>query len=534
MHLRLTFMTACAVVITTSVGAAEVETSQAAACDALNSASFEDAADNPVRIISASYVEDGNESLKQSRYMFDKRSIVQGLPIAADEDVPPHCRIEGYVAPAVKFLILLPDQKQWNQRALYAACDAFCGAVDDDQNVAGLVNGFASITSDGGHINRRPFDGVWGSGNREGEIDFGYRASHVAAQTIKAVSKAYYGAEPSYSYITGFSKGGHAGIMSALKYPGDYDGALSRAPVVRYQEINSIKMPWIVKANTRADGTPILLASDVPLIHKAAIASCDEVDGVKDGIIDNPRKCNFDPGVLLCKEGASEGCLTQEQVGALRKFYEKPKNAAGRIAYPYALEVGSELDWPGFYAPRSVNDTPYAEEIARTFLRYMAFPDDPGASFDYLAFDPVKDRKKLEKMKAVYDADGIEFDDFRDAGGKLLVLHGFSDGAVTAQMTIDWYEKVIDKYGEEQAQEFARLFVLPGNKHGGSPADGPNINNSLAALMNWVESGEAPSQILLRDETRQRVVFPYPLATKYNGEGDINDPTSYQPVRTGE
>lgn len=514
----------------TAVQAAEPE-----ACKALEKISFERAADNPAVIIKARHVTDGKEALK-FQFMFGKRSIVQGMPVGENvKKVPSHCRIEGYVAPAVKFLILLPQHDAWNSKVMYASCDAFCGAVDEDMPVAGLLNGYATIATDGGHINKRPFDGVWGNNNREGEIDFGYRASHVAAQMVKAVAKAYYGREHTHAYTTGFSKGGHAGIKSALKYPGDYDGIVARAPVVRYQEINAVALPWIAKANSRADGSSILGAADAAFIHKAAIKSCDAVDGVVDGIIDDPRDCSFEPATLLCKGDAETGkCLTAEQVGTLKKFYSKPRNDKGKIAYPYSLEVGSEKDWPGFHVPRGPGGVPYARSIASSYIRYLAFDKDPGATYDWRTFDPVKEKRRLKKLKYIFDADGKDLRKFRDAGGKMIILHGWADGAVTAQMTIDWYEKM-KRYMGPSTSSFVRLFVMPGNKHGGSPGDGPNVNESMAALEKWVEEGVAPEKLILRAEkkdgtvTRTRPVYPYPVRAKYKGSGSIDKAENFGP-----
>ncbi len=527
---RILISVASAATLFAGAGNAAAQSEAAAsACAALEQVSFEAAADNPVRIISATHIEDGNAAFESSRRMLDKRSIVQGMPISGDADIPAHCRIEGYVAPAVKFLLTLPDARNWNGDAVYAACDAFCGEVQEDNVVAGLVHNFATITSDGGHINKRPFDGIWAANNREGEIDFAYRASHVIAQTVKAVAKEYYGRDVEYAYITGFSKGAHAGVMSALKYPEDYNGVLARSPVVNYQDINAVRMPYIYASNTRADGTAILTGADIPLIHKAAINACDEVDGLKDGLIDDPRQCDYDPSVLLCSGADDKDCLNAEQVGVLKKFYAAPTNAKGEVVYPRGLEVGSEKDWTGFLVPRVAGEKAYSYLIASTWLRYAAFDKDPGAGFDWQAFDPARDRKKLDKMKALYDADGTDLRAFRDAGGKMIILHGWGDGAVSALMSIDWYEKLLQDMGED-VPDFARLFLTPGNKHGGSPGDGPNINDSFAALEKWVEQGVEPEAIILRDETRSRPVYPYPLRATYRGEGDVNDAASFAPA----
>lgn len=504
-------------------------------CKKLETVNFEQAADNPAVVIKARHVTDAKEAL-EFQFMFGKRSVVQGAYVGEDvTELPPHCRVEGYVAPAVKFLILLPEPDVWNGNVIYGSCDAFCGAVDEDIPVPLMLRGYAAIATDGGHINKRPFDGVWGYNNREAEIDFGHRASHVAAQIVKAVAKEYYGRESKYAYITGFSKGGHAGIKAALTYPEDYDGVLARAPVVRYQEINAVRLPWIAKSNTGADGSYILQADDAMLLHKAAIKSCDDTDGLEDGIIDDPRRCDFDPGALLCETGQGEAsCLSEAQVQVARKFYSLPENDNGEVAYPYPLEVGSELDWPGFHVPRAPGQHPYAESIARTYIRYIAFDTDPGPDYDWRDFDGVREADRLKALKPIIDADGVDLKAFRDAGGKMIVLHGWGDGAVSARMTLDWFENMRNYMGESTS-DFAQLYLLPGNKHGGSPADGPNINNSLEALEKWVEEGIEPESLLLHGEVdgeivRTRPAYPYPAVAKYKGEGSINEAANFEAV----
>ncbi|MBL8643911.1 MAG: tannase/feruloyl esterase family alpha/beta hydrolase [Rhodospirillaceae bacterium] len=521
-----------------NAGAAESSAAEKA-CAGLMEKSFETAADRPVSITAATYVTKADQSLAW-QFMFFKRSVVQGLPIMNGDkanldlqELPPHCRVEGYVAPAVKFLVLLPEAAKWNGDIIHNSCDAFCGLIDEDAVVPGLMRGYAAITTDGGHVNRPWFDGMWGYNNRDAEIDFAYMASHLAAQSVKAISAAYYGKAHSQAYTVGFSKGGHSGIKSALLYPEDFDGVVSRAPVVRYQAINAARIPYLVKSNTRKDGTYILGAKDVPLIHKAAIESCDSVDGLEDGLIEDPRKCNFDPGVLLCKAGAAEGsCLSAEQVETLRKIYAVPTNDSGVQSFPHAVDVGSELDWPGFVVAPHPGETYQGEMLSRTWLRYLAFDKDPGPTFDWRSFDPVKDAAKLEPLRPMYDADETDFQKFREAGGKMIVVHGWGDGAVSAQMTIDWYEKVKKDLGKS-ADDFLRFYTVPGSKHGFNN-NVPAINESLEAVKAWVKSGKAPDALLFKqaDEKgniiRTRPVYPYPAVARYTGKGDVNDAKNFK------
>lgn len=500
------------------------------ACERLLSTNFESAADRPFVIQSASFNEEA-VTPEGARSQLHKRAMSQGMHDYIDT-LPAHCEIRGYIAPAIQFVAMLPTADAWDSKTLYGACDALCGDAQWDMAITGMTRGFATIATDGGHVNRRPFDGVWGYMNDQAQIDFGYEASHLAAQTISALSSVMYGTAPELSFIAGFSKGGAAGIKAALTYPEDFDGVLARAPVVNYQAINAVRMPYIYKAVQREDGTPILTAANVPLIHSTVVEVCDPADGLVDGIIDDPRACDFDPAVMLCESGMSENCLTEEQVEALRKVYTEPTGSDGSVVYPNPVELGSELDWPKFLVPLFPGDESFAESIGRTYIRYLAFPEDPGADYDWLSFDPVTEGDRLDALASVYDANDPDLSAFRDAGGKMIVMHGWGDGAVSARTSIDWYENVQAEMGD--TDDFIRFFLIPGNKHGHG-GDGPELNEALAALEAWVNEGAAPEMLLLTQEDedgqllRTRPVYPYPLTAKYVGTGSIDEAENFQP-----
>lgn len=521
------------------------------ACGELNQISFESAADRPASIKSARHVVEAKESLEW-QFMFFKRSVVQGLPLKTESgagdygvsELPPHCRVEGYIAPAISFLMLLPTNGDWNGDVLLNGCDAFCGLVDEDVVVPGLLHGYATITTDGGHQGREWFDGTWGYNNRQAEKDFGYEASHLGAQVAKAIAAAYYGKAHEHAFITGFSKGGSAGIKAALTYPEDFDGILARAPVVEYQDINAIRLPYLVKANTRADGSYILDEDDAPLVHDAALASCDREDGLRDGIIDDPRRCDFDPSVLLCEGGFEKGkCLTAEQVAVLHKIYALPTAPNGEVVFDYPVDVGSELDWHGFVvAPRPMDPQAggYAayqgEMLGRTWLRYLAFDEDPGPGYDWTSFDAAKEGARLDILRTIYDATDPDLRAFRDAGGKMIVVHGWSDGAVSARMSVKWYDEVREFMGDS-TDAFLRMYLPPGSKHGHG-GDGPYVYEGMEMLRAWVKDGVAPDMMLFEqpdDETgeitRTRPVYPYPDYARYRGRGDANDAANFRRVR---
>jgi hypothetical protein len=504
-----------------------------AACAALMNRSFEKAADTAAKVVRTRFGS-GPPLNEAEQGMILRRGESQGIPLDRTAQLPVHCRVEAYIAPTVRVLVLLPVPARWNGNVFHAACDAFCGEVQDDMPVPALLRGYAAIASDGGHTNQRPFDGAWGHDNRQGEIDFGYRASHVSAQLVKALAAAYYGRPHRYSYSAGFSKGGTAGVKAAQMYPKDFDGILARAPVLEYQTKNTVHFPWIYRAVTRADGTAILDDSHQPLIHAAVTKACDRIDGIVDGVIDDPRECRFDPRVLACRAATDSDCLDAEQVEALRKVYSRPVGATGAVTYEAAQEFGSELDWPNFVLPLKGDVRTYAYKGGSSYLKYLAFETDPGPDYDWLSFDVEQEGGKLDALKPIYDADSPDLNGFEAAGGKLLITHGWGDGAISARMTIRWFEKMQRSMGgADRSQRFARLFVLPGVKHG-SGGTGPHLYEGLSALEDWVERGTAPDVLFVRKEdkgvvVRTRPVYPYPQRTRYKGRGSTDLAINFEP-----
>ena len=519
---------------------AEVSKDFADRCDALNHANLEAVADSPGKIVTTAVIS-GRASSAQEKIMFMKRGHSQGNLTPKLETFPTHCQVEGYITPAVKFSLALPLDKNWNDRFMLAACDAWCGKVGEDIVVPGLHDGYATITNDGGHYSRAPFDGIWAHKNIEARIDFAHRANHVSAQIAKAIIKEFYGSAPKHSYIAGFSKGGNAGLFAAQKYPEDFDGIFVKAPVVNYNPKNAAHFPWVAKAVFPDGKTPLLYSDKIPLLHKGVMDNCDTVDGLKDGVIDDPRKCDYDPVVLLCKPGQSETkneCLNQAQVDAVRKIYAKPVNAKGQSYFNYPTDISSEHDWARSILP--VRDSkevgaPFALNGAATGIRYMATKDNPGPDYDWMQFDYEKEKARIDEMSEILDPDSVDLSAFKKRGGKMIIVHGWGDAMISAQMTIDWLEKVQKEMGGAKAvSDFAQLYIVPGMDHG-SGGSGPYIFEAQESLVKWVEEGIAPTHLMLADEPdentrRERPSFPYPSYSKYKGKGDPNVASSFKRV----
>jgi len=318
----------------------------------------------------------------------------------------------------------------------------------------------------------------------------------------QALIDAFYGEAPKQSYFQGCSTGGRMANMAALKYPKLFSGIISGAPAMDYTGLVALEMAWIVQANTDADGNAILEPGKDALIGDEVMRQCDAVDGNSDGLINDPRKCSVDLSTLLCKEGAdAEMCLSEAELGVIAKWRQGPRNAAGEQLYPGGIPEGSEPFWWLWLTGKSEGGGKLVPLFAENFGAYMAFADDPGADYSPMDFDFEEDPARLATMAAVYNSDAPDLAAFRDAGGKMIVWHGWADAIVTPYKTVDWYEKLAANMGgADEVGEFARLFMIPGMDHCGLLPGPGELNqwsiDPLGALEAWVETGKAPETIM--------------------------------------
>lgn len=510
-------------------------------CEALALVNFESAADRPAKIVQTTYYKSKPASARETRF-FHKRGVSQGNPTPAGmKTFPEHCHVEGYITPHIQFSLMLPAPENWNQKFMLGACDAWCGKVHTDITVPGLYDGYASITNNGGHYSKAPFDGVWGYKNDEAKKTFAYLANHLSAQLGKAIAKSFYGKDVTYSYIAGFSKGGNAGLMSAQRYPEDFDGIIVKAPVIPYNEKNAIHLAWMAKAvYPENDHEPVIYSDKAPLIDAAVLKACDDLDGVKDTIIDDPFQCDFDPGVLLCKEGQSEilnQCLNQAQVDAVRKIYSRPTDKKGNEIFDDYIVPGTESDWARTLLPvRGADELPFALTAGQSGIRYMVMDDAPGADYDWRDFYYPRDKKKLIKTSKMMNPDDVDLSAFKARGGKMIIVHGWADVLISPVSTINWFNDMTEHMGgRDIVGDFAQLYLVPGMHHG-SGGHGPHLFDALTPLEKWVEKGVAPTELLMTDEPgdknyRERIFYPYPDVSVYKGEGDPSIASSYDRVK---
>lgn len=469
-------------------------------------------------------------------------NLLSATVVPASDELPAYCRVLGYVRPAINFEIRLPTA-DWNGKFYMAGCGGWCGGSGSpggaNSVIPGLKRDYAVSTMDGGHWGEDLFDGRWAYHDRRAEIDWAHRAVHETARVTKVIIEAFYGRPPEWSYFQGCSTGGRQALMEALRYPDDFDGLVSGCPHPKATGTD-IQGAWIARANTGPDGRNLITPADVPLVREAVYEACDAVDGLEDGLISDPLACRFDPATLACERDQMDDCLTAEQVEALRKMYAGPRDSDGRELYA-GLPLGSEPYW-GFWITGEtpdVNDD-FRRRISTQFLRYMAFPDDPGEEYSLADFDFDRDPERMERMGKIYNVNDPDLDAFRESGGKLLMWHAWADAAPPPTETIAYYEAVEEHFGSrERTQNFFRLFMVPGMDHCGI-GEGPGIKHDgfdpLTALERWVEEGEAPASLLTTktDSTGAvlwtRPVCPYPKRAVYDGEGDPDEASSFECV----
>ena len=440
----------------------------------------------------------------------------------AATQLPAFCRVQATIAPQIKIEVWLPLQG-WNGRFQGLGNHGFAGNIEYSDMGPELVKGYAVAGTDTGHQGAGT---AWMS-NQQQIVDYGSRGIHEMTVKAKAIVAAFYGAAPKYSYFNGCSTGGKEGLMEAQRYPQDYDG-INVAGSANFDQIgNRVQYVWNGQVSF-GSGTP-LAGATLALINNAAVAACDGLDGVVDGVIDDPRACNFQPASLLCQAGQTSGCLTPAQVTALEKVYQGPRNPrTGEELYP-GLVRGSERGWGGHTAGPNIFST------ADQFFKFMVYHDP---SWDYRTFNFDSDFAYAKaNYSALIDAVDPDLSAFRKRGGKLLFSHLWSSTTHAATKSIEYYDQVAalmhggdkdngERYGK--TREFFRLFMVPS----ASGSKGPDTFDAMPDLERWVEQGIPPKSLLAVHKTagvvdRTRPVCPYPERAVYKGTGSTDDAETF-------
>lgn len=446
----------------------------------------------------------------------------------AAREFPAFCRVLATLHPVedsdIHVEIWLPPAALWNGKLLGTGNGGYLSNLSYGEMEGGLRNGYAVAGSDTGHTGGELAFGV---GHPEKIHDWAWRAVHSMTEAAKLVIHGYYGRFPRYSYFSGCSTGGQQALTEAQRFPGDYDGILAGAPGHdRVRLTMAFLWSWLALNRDPHTALPV---SKLPLLHDAVIAACDSLDGIKDGLLDDPRKCHFDPAALLCKGAAHAGCLTQPEVAAVRAVYDGPRNPRTGVPLHPGWIRGSE----GSGTPADPGWTVYfagkALPARLDFWRLWVF-QDPG--WDPRSFDFDRDLAYADAKMSFLVSKDADLSGFRRRNGKLLLYHGWADPSVPPLGTIDYLRRVEQKMGGAgDMSEFVRLFMIPGMGHCGGGA-GPNRFDGLAALDAWVTSGQAPSRIVATHSTggvvdRTRPLCPFPQIARWNGRGSRDDAAQF-------
>jgi feruloyl esterase len=440
------------------------------------------------------------------------------------------CTVRGRVSPTVEFVVNLPAQ--WNGRLYVHGNGGYGGqSVHGSYGVAARARavslGFAAAFTNLGHDAGRSPGATWAHDNREAEIDYSYRALHQTTVAAKAILTHYYGREPSFAYFEGCSTGGGQGLKAAQRYPADFDGIAVGAPVFDFVGLQIYRE------------TP-LDADTVARLGDFIMARYDAVDGLADGVIDDPRRVAFRPEHDLPRSGPGE--FSPAVIQALERIYAGPR-VDGRPLYP-GIPVGAEPAGQIYQSGSNAPATPesgwatrlfpdasgYAQQKdnVETWLWFLAFEeDDPG--FDWTSLDLVRDLPRLAYMSAIMDVTSTDLSLFRERGGKVLMYHGWADTGVNPLMTAEYYDRVLRD--DENAPDYFRLFMVPGMFH---CRGGLNVDrfDAITPVIEWVERDQPPSRLTGSrvegsEVTRTRPLCAYPQVARYSGSGSIDQAINF-------
>ncbi len=458
----------------------------------------------------------------------DEVKIHSAALVAAKGNLPEHCDVRGVIWPEAGFAIKLPTA--WNDRFQMVGNGGTAGVISFGAMDNAVRKGFASASTDTGHsATKEPlatFAHVTPE-NPNGQrkfLDFAYLAVHETAVLAKQVIRAYYGTAPRYSYWVGCSTGGRQGMQEAQRYPEDFDGLVIGAPPL-YHTGNAMRRIWVGQSQVGAGAIPV---EKLPLLAKAVYDKCDAVDGLKDGIIDDPRRCGFDASrdVPRCAGAEAADCFTAAQIQGLSKIYGGVHDSKGKLLFP-GDPVGSESLWAENMTGPSKTVLPRAE----SYMKFAMLDPRPSSSWSYTMFDFDTDPPRLTRAGTALNARNPDLAPLKKRGGKIVQYSGWADPQVNPLPGIEYYQTVSQSMGEAATRDFYRLFMVPGmfHCHGGP---GCGTADWLAAVMDWVEKGAAPAQLIgahveRSKTTRTRPLCPYPQVARYQGTGSIDDAANF-------
>ncbi|HVS62732.1 MAG TPA: tannase/feruloyl esterase family alpha/beta hydrolase [Thermoanaerobaculia bacterium] len=408
-----------------------------------------------------------------------------------------HCKLDGRIGHHIGFTVWLPHD--WNGRFAMGGQGGFAGVIDNQAQTFGRVlqQGYATAATDTGH-QALALDGRWALEDLEAIANYGHVAVHRVAEVAKAIIGAHYDQALETSYFLGCSNGGRQALMEAQRYPEDFDVILAGAPALDFDGIGAtfLQVTRHMYPDMEDLSQPVLGKESRALLQKEILDHCDAKDGLTDELLADPAACDFDPQSLACSKGESEGCLEPDELAAIRAIYEGPRTRSGEplhVGYPFGAEDVDANGWGSWLTGREDGAGPGVPSAAYAFgtglARYFVY-HDPEWSYEGYDFSRWPEDSKL--IQATLNADDPDLDAFRERGGKLLMFHGWSDSALSANMSIDYVSSVYER--DPSARDDVRLFLMPGLLHcfGGN---GPMVVDWLGTMERWQETGTPPSEL---------------------------------------
>ena len=456
-----------------------------------------------------------------------------GTPAGLKVSVP-FCRVAGFAAPTsdshISFEVWLPLATSWNGHYVGIGNPGFIGSISYAGLSREVARGSAAASTDTGHSDvgaTSEAPDKWAIGHPEKIADWGHRAVHETAVAAKQLIQAYYGKPASLSFWSSCHEGGNQALTEAQKYPTDFDGIAAGDPAyyITHLQAASEYITWVaLKNGVKAPG--YIPPSKYPVIHRAALDACDKLDGVRDGFIEDPTRCHFDPETIRCPGNADyASCLTEPQVQTAKLVYAGPKFSDGKQIYP-GFDPGSELGWGLMMAG------PEPLSISTGFFKSIVFgnPD-----WDFRTFDVDRDTRLAdERYGAMLNSNDPNLKPFKDHGGKLLIYQSWDEAIIPPRSMIDYYESVLAAMGgQAKTQDFVRLFMVPGM--GMCPGFGMGNDGTFDAMdvvEKWHVTNVAPDRIINSHKVagvidRTHPACPYPEVAIYKGSGDPLDAASF-------
>jgi feruloyl esterase len=435
--------------------------------------------------------------------------------------LPAFCRVAATLAPTsdsdIKVEVWMPASG-WNGKLEAVGNGGWAGTISYPAMAQALARGYATTSTDTGHSTP---GGRFALGHPEKLVDYAYRSEHEMTVKAKAVIAAFYGRGPERSYFNGCSTGGRQALTEATRFPTDFDGIIAGAAANPKTRLDTWRL-WM-GLETLKDPETRIPKEKYPAIHQAVLAACDAIDGLEDGLLDDPTRCRFDPQVLACTQADGPACLTPKQVHAVRTILGPAKSpSTGAEIFP-GYQPGTELQWDRLIGGPDPYDT------ALDQFRFTVF-NDP--AWDWRTFDVDRDLAKAETaLKGLLTALDPNISPFVDRGGKLIMYHGWSDQSIAPLASVNFYKSAVQAIGDAKASRALRLFMVPGMGHCGG-GEGPNTFDMMPVLEQWVEHGQAPARVVATRSTggkveRSRPLCPYPQVARHTGTGSIDQAENF-------